>query len=324
MTAQAAKPLPPPRAHAKAGMGKRARKVAKEILMQWQLYVLLLLPVVYLIIFKYLPMYGVQIAFRDFNPALGFTASPWVGMKHLLNFFHSNYFWRLVSNTLLLGFFSLVVSFPCPIILGISINEARSKTFGKAVQMVTYAPYFISTVILVSMVMQILAVRGGLFNSMRALFGMDPVNLMADPGMFRVIYILSGIWQGTGYGAVIYIAALANVNPELYEAAEIDGATIMQKIINIDIPSIMPVAIMLLIMSCGSIINVGYEKVLLMQNKLNMETADVISTYVYRMGITSAQYSYSSAIGLFNSVVSIILLLTVNWVSGKVGETSLF
>lgn len=324
MAEQVAKPALTPKVGPKGGAQKRLTKLSRDILRQWRLYVLLLLPLVYLIIFKYVPMYGVQIAFRDFNPAMGFTNSPWVGLKHFINFFNSHQFMRLVSNTLVLGFFSMLLGFPCPIILGISINEARSKVFGKTVQMVTYAPFFISTVILVSMIMQFLAVRGGLFNTFRGLLGMDPVNLMADPAMFRVIYILSGIWQGTGYGAVIYIAALANVNPELYEAAEIDGATILQKIFNIDLPSIMPVAIMMLIMNCGSIINVGYEKVLLMQNQLNMSTSDVISTYVYRMGITSAQYSYSSAIGLFNSVVSIILLLAVNWVSGKLSETSLF
>jgi putative aldouronate transport system permease protein len=324
MVKQAQKPGLSVNVKPKAGMSKKLRKVAGEVARSWQLYILLLVPVVYLLIFKYLPMYGVQIAFREFNPALGFSASPWVGMKHFINFFNSQQFVRLVSNTLILGFFTMLFSFPCPIILGISINEARNKAFGKTAQMITYAPYFISTVILVSMLMQFLAVRGGLFNSMRALLGMPPINLMADPKMFRVLYILSGIWQGTGYGAVIYIAALSSVNPELYEAAEIDGATILKKIINIDLPSIMPVAIMLLIMNCGSIINVGYEKVLLMQNQLNMATSDVISTYVYRIGITSAQYSYSSAIGLFNSVVSIALLLVVNWLSRRFGETSLF
>lgn len=296
---------------------------SRNILKYWRLYLMLLLPLAYLVIFKYVPIYGVQIAFRDFNPAQGVLSSPWVGMKHFLNFFSSHQFSRLISNTLALGFFSMLVSIPCPIILGLAINESRSKIFGKATQTVTYAPYFISTVILVSMVTQFLAMHGGMMNNFRAMLGMGAVNLMADPDAFRFIYILSGIWQGTGYGAVIYIAALSSVNPELYEAARIDGASILQKIRYIDLPSITPVAIILLIMSSGSIINVGYEKVLLLQNSMNMDKADVISTYVYRMGITSAQYSYSSAIGLFNSVISILLLLMVNWIAGKVSETTL-
>lgn len=299
-------------------------KTLMKIGKHWQLYLMLLIPIVYLLIFKYQPMYGVQIAFRDFNPALGIMGSPWRGMKHFINFFNSREFVRLLKNTILLGLYSMLVSIPCPILLAVALNEAKSRFFSKSVQMVTYAPYFISTVILVSMVTQFLAMRGGMLNNFRALFGMEPINLMGDPKAFRSIYIISGIWQGTGYGAVIYVAALAGINPELYEAAKIDGATILQKIWNIDLPGIMPTVIMLMILNCGSIINVGYEKVLLLQTPLNMDTSDVISTYVYRIGIQNAQYSYSAAIGLFNSVVSILLLLIANKFAGRVSETSLF
>lgn len=300
------------------------KNIGAKILKHWQLYLMLLLPLIFVAIFKYQPIYGVQIAFKDYNPMAGISGSEWVGLKHFMNFFNSHQFTRLLSNTLILGFESMLINIPCPIILGLALNEVKNKHFSKTAQLVTYAPYFISTVILTSMVTQLLATHGGLLNNILAMLDIAPINLMMDPNSFRAIYIISGVWQTTGYGAVIYIAALAGVNPELYEAARIDGASIWQKIRHIDIPTIMPVAIMLLIMNCGSIINVGYEKVLLLQNQLNMEKADVISTYVYRMGIGSSQYSYSAAIGLFNSVISILLLLVVNKISSKVTDTSLF
>lgn len=288
------------------------------------LYIMLIVPVLYLIVFKYWPIYGVQIAFRDYMPSKGFTGSPWVGLKHFKAFFSSHQFGRLLSNTLILGTMTMLVSIPCPIILALSINSSKSKRLGKVVQMITYAPYFISTVILVSLVMQFLETRGGLFNVIRGWFGMEAVNLLGNPSAFRPIYMITSVWQTTGYGAVIYLASLASVSSELYEAAEIDGASVLQKIRYIDLPSIMPQVIMLAIMNCGSIINVGFEKVLLLQNQMNMSTADVISTYVYRIGIGSAQYSYSAAIGLFNSIVAVVLLLAVNWFSKKATQTSLF
>lgn len=288
------------------------------------LYIMLIIPVVYLILFKYWPIYGVQIAFRDYVPVKGFSGSPWVGLKHFKTFFSSYQFERLLKNTLFLGTVSMLVNIPCPIILALSINAARSKKAGKAVQMITYAPYFISTVIVVSLIIQICDVRTGLYNIVRGWFGLASTNPLSSPTAFRWLYILSGIWQGTGYGAVIYLSALSGISPDLYEAAKIDGATLVQRIRHIEIPSIMPVGIMLVIMNCGSIINVGFEKVLLLQNQMNMSTSDVISTYVYRIGIGGAQFSYSTAIGLFNSVISVILLVIVNWLSQKVSETSLF
>ncbi|MDR1060214.1 MAG: ABC transporter permease subunit [Clostridiales bacterium] len=300
---------------------RRARYLARK---HWQLYLLLAVPVALLITFKYVPIYGVQIAFRDYSPAKGFSGSDWVGLKHFINFFSSHQFGRLLSNTLTIGFFTLLANIPAPIVLALAINECRWRIFGKTVQMVTYAPYFISTVVVTSMIMQFLAMRGGMLNGFRDMLGLPAVNLMADPSAFPAIYVISDLWQRTGYGAVIYLAALASVSPDLYEAARIDGATIFQKIRYIDLPSLMPMATMLLIMNCGSVINVGYEKVYLLQNQLNIERADVINTYVYRMGITSAQYSYSAAIGLFNSVVSILLVVAANQIAKKASETSLF
>jgi putative aldouronate transport system permease protein len=269
-------------------------------------------------------MVGLQIAFRDYNIGLGVWGSRWVGFKYFRTFLNSFEFPRLLGNTLAVGVYLLAVGMPCPIILALSINSCANRRYGKAAQMITYAPYFISVVILVTITMQFLAVRGGMLNNMRAMLGAPAINLMSKPGAFRHIYVWSDVWQTTGYGAVIYIAALSGVHPELYEAATIDGASIIQRIWHIDLPSIMPVAVILLIMKCGGVINVGHEKVLLLQNPMNQETADVISTYVYRIGITAAQYSYSSAIGFFNSVVSITLLLSANFLAGKISETSLF
>ncbi|MDR2657718.1 MAG: ABC transporter permease subunit, partial [Oscillospiraceae bacterium] len=238
------------------------QSVRSRVTRHWQLYIFLLIPLVFLGAFKYAPMFGLQIAFRDYNIGLGVWGSRWVGMKYFRTFINSFEFPRLLRNTLAIGVYSLLVGLPCQIILALSINACRGRVLSKAAQMVTYAPYFISSVILVTIVMQFLAVRGGMLNNVRAMLGMQPINLMARPGAFRHIYVWSGVWQETGYGAVIYIAALAGVNPELYEAATIDGASVLQRIWHIDMPSIMPVAVILLIMKCGGIINVGHEKVL--------------------------------------------------------------
>ena len=285
---------------------------------------MLILPIVYLIIFKYWPIYGVQIAFRDYSPKYGFTKSPWVGLKHFKTFFSSYQFGRLLKNTLILGTVSMLVNIPCPIILALSINSARSKKAGKVVQMLTYAPYFISTVIVVSLIIQLCDVRSGLFNIVRGWFGLKAVNPLSDPGAFRWIYILSGIWQGTGYGAVIYLSTLSGISLDLYEAATIDGASIWQKIRYVELPSILPVTVMLTIMNCGSIINVGFEKVLLLQNQMNMSTSDVISTYVYRRAFEGGEYSFSAAVGLFNSVINFIVIIVFNKISKRVSEVSLW
>lgn len=293
------------------------------IFRHWQLYILLLFPVVWTFLFRYYPMYGVQIAFKDFNPGLGILQSKWVGLKYFKMFLTSPQFKQLLLNTFSISIYSIIASAPIPIILAVALNECKVKVFAKTVQLVTYAPYFISTVILVAMVNQILSPYG-LLNNVIKLFGGETVNLLAKPKLFRSIYVWSGIWQGAGYSSVIYLAALSGIDKELYEAARIDGATTLQKIIYIDLPGIMPTFIILLILNSASILNVGYEKIFLMQNPLNLNVSEVISTYVYKIGLVSAQYSYSSAIGLFNSIVSMVLLTVVNYIARKTSETSLW
>ncbi|MFC0394897.1 ABC transporter permease [Paenibacillus mendelii] len=297
---------------------------SKKMKRHWQLYLLILLPLAYLIIFKYIPMYGAQIAFRDFSPVKGFTGSEWVGLKNFSDFFNSPNFWVLIKNTLIISLYSLAIGFPAPIILALALNEIRSMRFKKAVQMVTFAPYFISTVVMVSMIILFLSPRLGFVDLIVKLLGMESINFMGIPSYFSSIFVLSNVWQGIGYGAVIYLAALAGVNSELYEAAKVDGASRFQKVINIDIPGIMPAAIILLILNVGQIMNVGFEKIFLMQNPLNTSTSEVISTYVYKIGLLGANFSFSAAVDLFNSVINLILLLTVNYFARRVSDNSLW
>lgn len=295
----------------------------KKIVRHWQLYLLILLPLVVLIIFKYIPMYGVQIAFREYNAVKGISHSPWIGLQNFKDFFQSYQFSRLMINTIVISVYSIAAGFPIPIILSIMINEMKNKFLSRTVQMVTYAPYFLSTVVMVAILFQFLS-QNGLLNNVLTFLGLQKVDLMSYPWLFKSIYVWSGIWQTAGYSAVIYLAVLSGINHELYEAARIDGATTLQKILNIDLPGIMPTAIILLILSSAQILNVSFEKIFLMQNPLNMDVSDVISTYVYRQGLVSAQYSYSAAIGLFNSVISMVLLAIVNQISRKYSETSLW
>lgn len=300
----------------------RKNKV-RAVKRHWQLYLIILLPLIYLIVFKYMPILGSQIAFRDYNFRDGIWNSPPAGFKHFKNFFISPQFSKLMLNTLGLSAYGIIVGIFPPIILAVSLNYVRIRWFGKTVQMVTYIPYFISTVLIVGIMTQMLSLTGPLNHFLQSL-GKEAVHFMGDAKLFKTLYVFSDVWQKTGYNAVIYISALAAVDQELHEAATVDGANIWQRIRYIDIPSILPTAVILLIMSCGHILTIGYEKVLLLQNDLNMSTSDIISTYVYRVGLTSMQYSYSTAIGIFQSVVSLVLLLIVNKVSDKVSETSLF
>ncbi len=290
----------------------------------WELYLVILLPVVYIIVFWYIPMYGAQIAFRDYMVTKGIMGSPWVGLEHFETFFKSFQFARLIKNTLGISLYSIIVGFPAPIILAIAINEAKNRRFKKTVQMVTYAPYFISTVVMVSMLLQLLSPQTGLINNFIKFFGQEPVNFMGKPEFFKSLYVWSGVWQYTGYSAVIYLAALSGIDPTLHEAAIVDGATKLQKIRHIDIPGIMPTIIVLLILTVGHVMNIGFEKIYLMQNNLNMSTSDVISTYVYRIGLIGSQFSFSTAVGLFNSVVNCILLVSVNKLAKKAGGSSLW
>ncbi|MCI9456237.1 MAG: sugar ABC transporter permease [Oscillospiraceae bacterium] len=295
----------------------------KNIMRHWQLYFVIALPLVYLVMFKYMPLLGSQIAFRKYSFNGGIWGSPWVGMDNFKRFFSSPDFTKLLWNTIALSLYNIVVTAIPPIVMAVALNYARWNWFGKTVQMVTYMPYFISTVLIVGILQQMLSLTGPL-NNFIASVGGAKIHFMGEPGLFRTLYVFSGVWQSTGYSAVIYLAALAAVDQELHEAAVMDGASIWRRIWHIDLPSIIPTAIIQLIMACGRILTMGYEKTLLMQNDMNLSTSDIISTYVYRVGLNGMQYSYSTAIGLFQSVVSLLMLMLVNWIASRVGETSLF
>lgn len=296
----------------------------KMVKKNWQLYLIILPSLVYLLIFKYIPMVGVQIAFKNFMVTKGIWGSDWIGFKHFVDFFHLPIFWRVIKNTALLSLYSLLVGFPAPIILALALNELRNGVFKRTVQLVTFAPYFISTVIMVSIIMLFLSPQLGFVHLLADKFGFPAENIMSKPAYFKTVYVLSDVWQFTGYASVIYIAALAGVDPHLYEAAKVDGASRFQRMINIDLPSIMPTAVILLILNAGQIMNVGFEKVYLMQNAINVGASEVISTYVYKMGLVGANFSFSAAVGLFNSVVNLLLLIGVNYVARKNSETSLW
>ncbi|MEK4053047.1 ABC transporter permease subunit [Paenibacillus sp. FSL F4-0087] len=303
---------------------RRRRQEWNPILRNWQLYLLISPVVAYYIVFQYLPMYGIQIAFKDFIATKGIWGSPWIGVEHFERFFHSYFFWRLIKNTLGLGLYSLAVGFPVPIILALLMNEVRAEKFKKFVQTITYAPHFLSTVVVVGMMMMFLSPRYGIINHFIGMFGGNPINFLSEPSWFKTLFVMSDVWQTMGWSSIIYLAALAGVDSQLHEAARVDGATRLQRIWHINIPSIMPTIIILFILNIGSIMGIGFEKVLLMQNTLNLETSDIISTYVYRSGIQDAEYSFSAAIGLFNSIINFILLVTVNQISKRMSETSLW
>lgn len=290
----------------------------------WQLWVLVAPALIYLIVFRYYPMYGATLAFREYDPWEGIMGSPWVGFRHFKMFFKSYMFVRVVSNTMLLSLFTLALGFPFPIILAILVNEVESHKFKKSVQMVTYLPYFISTVVMVTIITEALHPRNGIITLMLSFAGIQTENMMGNADMFRTIYVLSGIWQHTGYSSIIYIAALAGVDPSLHEAAIVDGATKTQRIWHIDVPAILPTALILLVLNAGRIMNIGFEKTFLMQNDMNLRTSEVIATYVYKVGLIDANFSFATAVGLFNSVINLILLITMNRISRRISETSLW
>jgi putative aldouronate transport system permease protein len=302
---------------------KRMSYGKKMMKMHWQLYLIILLPLLYVIIFSYVPMYGVQLGFKQYYVSKGITGSPWVGLKFFKQFFSSTSSWLVIKNTITISLYSLIAGFPLPIILAVALNEARNKFFKKTVQMVTYAPYFISTVVMVGMLFQILDPQIGIVAKMLGNKA-GQLNLLGDAKYFKSLYVWSGIWQGTGYSSIIYLAALAGVDPSLQEAAIIDGASKVKRIWHVDLPSIAPTIVILLILSVGGIMSVGFEKVYLMQNSMNASSSEIISTYVYKVGLVSANFSFSTAIGLFNSVVNLILLASVNFIAKKLGETSLW
>jgi putative aldouronate transport system permease protein len=267
-------------------------------------------------------MYGIQIAFKEFRPSLGIWQSPWIGLSNFIRFVRFPDFLKMIRNTLSITVYQLA-TFPCAVILAIMFNEMQSPKFKKVVQMVTYAPHFLSTVVLCSLVLLMLALEGPVNNALVS-FGLSPLEFMYRPKYFASIYVWSGVWQNIGWGSIIYLAALAGVSPELIEAARIDGAGRLQVIWHVNIPCILPTIIITFILSTGGMLNVGFEKIFLLQNPLNLDASRVISTYVYEMGIGGAQFSYASAIGLFNNVVNIILLLTVNAISRKISEIGLW
>jgi multiple sugar transport system permease protein/putative aldouronate transport system permease protein len=302
------------------------RSSLKKVKKSRQLYLVFLLPLIYIIVFKYLPMYGAQIAFKEFRLSKGILESPWVGLKHFQRFMSSGMFSRVVINTFSISFYHILAGFPFPIILALAINNIDNVYYKKTVQMVTYAPHFISVVVIAGLIHQFLGPRFGLLNNFFGLFGMEPVNYLGKPQLFQSIYVWSGVWQQAGYGSIIYLAALSAIDPELHEAAIVDGATRFQRILRIDLPGILPTIVVLLIMRTGHVLEVGFEKILLLQNPMNLRTSEVIATYVYKVGLTSAamNFSYAAAIGLFKSAIGLLLLLIVNKISKELTSNSLW
>jgi len=300
-------------------------ELKKSLRRNWSLYLLLLVPVTYIILFAYVPMYGAQIAFKDYQLTDSITGSRWIGFENFRNFFTNYMFWNLIRNTLSISLYSLL-TFPIPIIFALLLQYLPFRKYGKVVQMVTYAPHFISNVVMCSMVLEFLAVRGGLVNILLEKLGVGTVDFMGEPRYFYSVYVWSGVWQSMGYSSIIYISALTSIDPTLHEAATIDGANLIKRIWHIDIPGIMPMVTIMLVLRCGQLLNIGYEKVLLLQNKLNYSTSEVIQTYVWKMGITSQipQYAYSSAVGLFTSVINFAMLISVNAITKKMNGSSLW
>lgn len=298
----------------------------KKIRKCWQLYILMILPLAYLIIFKYLPMYGAQIAFRDFQMTKGFWDSPWVGAKHFISFFNSPQFWQVLGNTFGISIYNILVSFPCAIIVALSLHYITSQKFKKTVQMVTYAPHFISVVVIVGILMQMLDPRAGVVNKMIEACGGTPINFFGEPSWFKSIYVWSDVWQNVGWNSIIYLSALSGVDPELHDVATVDGASKLKRIWYIDIPSILPTAVILLIMQVGKVMDTGFQKIILMQNSLNMGVSEVVDTYVYNLGIaaTLPDYSYSTAVGLFKSVIGLVLIVGTNKISKQLSGTGLW
>ncbi len=296
------------------------KPLKKRILDNWQLYAMLAIPVILTVIYKYIPMYGIQIAFRDYKASRGFTGSEWVGFEWFQRFFSAPTFGRMMKNTILLSLFSLLWSFPIPIILALMLNQVRFQRFKRITQTVLYAPHFISVMVVCGMIKIFLSPSGGLLN----LIAGTSIDFLTESSAFRTIYIASGIWQDAGWGIIVYMATLSNVDTSLYEAAKVDGASLFQRIIHIDVPALKSVMVLNLIMSAGGLMNVGFEKVWLLQTNLNKATSDVIAVYVYQQGIENAKYSYSTAVGLFNTVINIILLLVVNKLAHRISEDTSF
>ncbi|QKS45081.1 sugar ABC transporter permease [Paenibacillus cellulosilyticus] len=290
----------------------------------YQLYLLFLPVLIYFVIFHYWPMYGLQIAFKEYSAIRGIGGSPWTGWTHFERFYQSSQFWIIIKNTVLINVYELLVAFPIPILFALLLNQIGNERFKKTVQTITYAPHFISIVVVVGMLHIFLSPRTGMLNHLLVLFGAEPVFFMGSEGWFKSIFVFSGVWQNMGWSSIVYVAALSGVNPDMHEAAVMDGASKLQRIMRIDLPSIQPIIVILLIMNIGSFMSVGFEKIYLMQNALNLDASEVIQTYVYKTGLLGAQFSYSTAIGLVNAVINFMLLAAVNQVAKKYKQTSLW
>lgn len=296
----------------------------KRIMKHWQFYLIVALPLIYFLVFRYYPMYGILLAFKQrYSPTKGIWGSAWAshsGFGQFVKFFSNPSALRTMWNTFSISMYALLASIPLAVIMAICLNECRSDKWRKTVQLVTYAPYFISTVVMVGILMQFLDPSMGVFNAIRRVLGLQTVNYMGEPGLFKHIYVWSALWQNTGYNAIIYLAALTGVNPELYEAARVDGVNKWQKIWHVDLPCIRSTIIIMFIMNMGYVMSLGFEKVFLMQNALNLEASEIMSTYVYKMGLLSSDFAYSTAIDLLNSVINIILILSFNKLSKLISE----
>ncbi len=298
-------------------------RVKKDWKRNRSLYLMVLPVILFYILFHYKPMYGAIIAFQDYNPRQGVTGSEWVGFDQFIRFFTSPYFGRLVKNTLLLSVYGIIFGFPAPIILALLLNELRARRFKKTVQTITYLPHFISLVVVTGIIKDFTQ-STGLINDIIVMFGGERSSLIQNPALYRTIYIVSDIWQGIGWGSIIYLSALSGVDQQLYEAASIDGAGRWKQLIHVTLPGIAPTIVIMLIMRMGQLLGTGYEKTILLYNEATYETADVIASYIYRVGILERNWSYSTAIGLFNSVINLALLIATNKISRRVSETSLW
>ena len=313
------------------------QRLRLELMRNWQLYLLILPGVIYLLLFRYWPMLGIQIAFKDFKPTLGIWGSPWAAsrgetdvLKHFERFLDSKFSLQIISNTVILSLYSLLAKFPCCILLALLMNELRSTRYKKTLQFVTYAPHFISTIVLVGIMQQLFAApsalmkTGGIVNTLVTALGGQAVDFMHDENTFRHMYVWSGVWSGMGWGSIIYMATLSGVDPEQYEAASLDGATKLQRIFYITLPALIPTAVTLFILDMGRVMSIGFEKAYAMQNELNRPTAQVLSTYVYTQGLNDGNYSFSTAVDLFNSLINLVLIVAVNTISRRVSDVSLW
>ena len=308
-------------------LGKNKRNfqdLKKDLKKHKWLYVMLIIPVIFVVIWNYWPMYGVIIAFKDYSPAFGILGSPWVGLKHFERFFASYFFLEIIVNTLRLSLYSLFVSVPLPIILALLFNELNRKWFKSTAQTISYIPNFISVVVVIGMVQFFFSSQDGMINMLLNTFGFPSIDFLGSPKWFPHIYVWSGVWQGVGWGTLIYTAAMSGISPDQYEAAYLDGASRLQCIRHITIPSIMPTIVISTILATGSILSVGFEKTFLLQNAANLASSEVLSTYTYKMGIINGEYSFSAAVGLFNNVINFIVLFIVNKLAQKTNESSLW